>query len=181
MRSKLVRRAILFGERKHAGQVRRYTGEPYFHHCQEVAAKVAICDLGEVAVCTALLHDTLEDTATTFDELEAEFGHDVATLVRELTDVSTSADGNRKARKAKDLAHTAAGSPLAHSIKLADLISNTKSIVEHDKSFAKIYLKEKRALLEVLLDGHAGLFAEATQLLRLGETALDVHYGVGKW
>ena len=51
--------------------------------------------------------------------------------------------------------------PEAKTIKLADLIDNTKSIVEHDPRFAKVYLEEKRLLLEVLKDGDETLWQQA--------------------
>jgi hypothetical protein len=87
-------------------------------------------------------------------------------LLPALTDVSRSADGNRKARKALDRAHTAKASPAAKTIKLADLIDNTKSIVEHDPEFARVYLAEKAALLEVLKEGDQVLWAMASNLVR---------------
>jgi GrpB-like predicted nucleotidyltransferase (UPF0157 family) len=67
-------------------------------------------------------------------------------------------------RKAIDLQHTAAAPPEAKTVKLADLISNTQSIVKYDPKFAKIYLEEKRRLLTVLGDGDATLFARASAL-----------------
>lgn len=75
--------------------------------------------------------------------------------------MSTSHDGLRKHRKAKDREHTAKASPQAKTIKLADLIDNTRSIVERDPEFAKVYLAEKALLLEVLRDGDATLWKMA--------------------
>jgi hypothetical protein len=82
-----------------------------------------------------------------------------------LTDVSRPEDGNRAARKAIDLAHTAKASPAAKTIKLADLIDNTRSIVERDPDFAKVYLQEKARLLEVLQEGDPTLMAMAREYL----------------
>jgi guanosine-3',5'-bis(diphosphate) 3'-pyrophosphohydrolase len=93
-----------------------------------------------------------------------QFGSVVASYVEQLTDVSRPEDGNRAARKAIDLAHTALASPQAHTIKLADLISNTRSIVERDPVFAVTYLAEKRKLLEVLKDGDPNLYRIARDL-----------------
>lgn len=70
-----------------------------------------------------------------------------------------------KLEKKIDLEHTRNASPEAKTIKLADLISNTKSIVEYDKNFALVYLKEKKALLEVLKEGNKLLFEEAYIIL----------------
>ena len=93
-----------------------------------------------------------------------QFGSVVASYVEQLTDVSRPEDGNRAARKAIDLAHTALASPQAHTIKLADLISNTRSIVDRDPVFAVTYLAEKRKLLEVLKDGDPNLYRIAYDL-----------------
>ena len=95
-------------------------------------------------------------------------------LVRDLTDVSKPEDGNRAVRKEIDRQHTAQASPQAKTIKLADLISNTVSIVEHDPKFARIYLKEKALLLEVLTEGDPTLYAMATKLLIWAEAELEV-------
>jgi hypothetical protein len=89
------------------------------------------------------------------------FGTDIATLVGWLTDVSKPEDGPRWYRKKLDREHTAAAPAEAQTIKLADLISNTKSIMAHDPKFAKVYLEEKRLLLDVMTRGDAGLMAEA--------------------
>jgi (p)ppGpp synthase/HD superfamily hydrolase len=155
----LVTRAAEFARTAHAGQVRRYTGEPYFNHAAAVAHLVAASGADEATIAAAFLHDTLEDTATTFNELLAAFGLEVATLVLEVTDVASH--GDRAARAALARAHLAKASARAKTIKLADVIDNTGSIAERDPEFAKVYLAEKRALLEVLGGGSPALFALA--------------------
>ena len=67
----------------------------------------------------------------------------MAELVDDLTDVSKPQDGNRATRKELDRQHTAKASPDAKTIKLADLISNSRSIMKDDPNFAKVYMKEK--------------------------------------
>jgi (p)ppGpp synthase/HD superfamily hydrolase len=116
-------------------------------------------------LAAAWLHDTVEDTGVSIETIRAEFGAVVAGLVADLTDVSTPDLGNRAVRKSIDLAHTAKACADAKTIKLADLLSNTASIVEHDPGFARVYLKEKTALLEVLTEGDATLLARATDTL----------------
>ena len=73
----------------------------------------------------------------------------VATLVAWLTGVATPADGNRAGRVAIDRAHSAKAPAAAQTIKLADLIDDAESIVRHDRRFARVYLEEKRQLLDV--------------------------------
>jgi hypothetical protein len=62
-----------------------------------------------------------------------------------------------------DRAHTAEAPAEAQTIKLADLISNSKSIMEHDPAFAKTYLEEKRMMLAVMTKGDRGLHAQASK------------------
>jgi hypothetical protein len=90
---------------------------------------------------------------------------EVACLVEMLTDVSKPEDGNRATRKAMDREHTANASSQAKTIKLADLIDNTHSIVEHDPDFARVYMREKTRLLQVLSEGDPTLYRKATDLV----------------
>ncbi len=164
-------RALSFAAHKHTGHKRKYTFEPYTNHLVNVAELVAsVVDDPEMVVA-ALLHDTIEDTATTADEIRAAFGDRVAGLVVALTDTTHAGmvgpDGkllNRAARKVIDRDRLANVCTDAKTIKLADLIDNTKDITRHDPKFAKVYLKEKAALLEVLGDGHPDLLARAKEL-----------------
>lgn len=145
-------KARLFADAAHkaVGQVRKYTHEPYIVHPIEVAEIVRSVPHTEAMVCAAYLHDVLEDTKVTEETLRAEFGDEVTDLVVWLTDVSTKQDGKRAARKALDREHLAKAPAEAQTVKVADLISNTKTITKFDPEFAKTYLEEKLALLEVL-------------------------------
>lgn len=149
----------------HAGQVRKYTGKPYHAHPIEVEALLAYAGESENARAAGLLHDTLEDTALTYEDLRREVGRDIADIVRMVTDVSTHADGNRAVRKGLDKAHLSKASPEGVSVKLADLISNTSSIVQYDPNFAKVYMQEKRELLKVLRGGNKYLYADAEKIV----------------
>lgn len=140
---------------------RKYTMEPYITHPAAVVELVRSVPHTEAMICAAWLHDTVEDTPCTLDEIERVFGFEVAALVEMLTDVSKPGDGKRAVRKAIDREHTAKASPQAKTIKLADLIDNTRSIVERDPSFAEVYLTEKALLLEALREGDASLWVMA--------------------
>ena len=85
----------------------------------------------------------------------------MATLVWMVTNDSRLTDGNRAARAKIDRDKLAKASPAAMTIKLADLIDNTKSIREYDPAFAKVYIAEKRALLGVLKAGDPTLWKMA--------------------
>jgi (p)ppGpp synthase/HD superfamily hydrolase len=163
--SDLVKRALAFAAMAHDGQSRKYSGEPYITHPVIVAGLVASVGGTKTMVAAALLHDVVEDCDVKIDILFAEFGQEVANLVYWLTDVSTFSDGNRIARKALDREHLAKAPAEAQTIKLADLIDNTSSIVKYDPDFAKVYMKEKLALLDVLTNGDTRLYARAAELV----------------
>jgi (p)ppGpp synthase/HD superfamily hydrolase len=167
----IVQKAQVYAIAAHSAvkQVRKYTGEPYFVHPGEVAQIVAgVPGSTPDMVAAAWLHDVVEDTGCTFTDIHMAFGIDIAALVGWLTDVSKPEDGNRAVRKAIDRAHTAEAPAEAQTIKLADLISNSRSIMAHDPAFAKTYLEEKRLLLAVMTRGDAGLHAEASRFVGTG-------------
>ena len=164
----VVHKAQVFAIAAHAavGQKRKYTGEPYIVHPAEVASIVAgVEGATSDMVAAAWLHDVVEDTGCTFTDIHMNFGIDIATLVGWLTDVSRPEDGNRAHRKARDREHTAAAPAAAQTIKLADFISNSRSIMAHDPAFARTYLEEKRMALAVMTRGDAGLHAEASRYI----------------
>jgi (p)ppGpp synthase/HD superfamily hydrolase len=156
-------RARTFATAAHAAvaQLRKYTNEPYIVHPAEVVAILKTVDHTEVMIAAAWMHDVVEDTGVSIELVRAEFGSEVSDLVGWLTDVSRPEQGNRSVRKAIDRAHTAAAPAEAQTIKLCDLISNTRSIVEHDAEFARVYLAEKRLLLEVMTKADPDLMHRA--------------------
>lgn len=144
---------------------RKYTNDPYIIHPAEVAAIVASRPHTPEMIAAAYLHDTVEDTPVTLNDIRQRFGPTVASLVSDLTDVSQAHQGNRAARKEIDRTHTASASNQAKTIKLADLISNSHSIINHDPKFAKVYMREKRALLDALVGGDTVLLATARRIV----------------
>lgn len=156
-KSNLVKKARIFATRAHEGQVRKYTGAPYIEHPIHVASIVAFVPHTLAMLAAALLHDVLEDTKVTEADLRAEFGNKITRIVVGLTNISRPEDGNRAVRKTLDLLHLKAQDADVQTIKIADLISNTESIVKHDPEFAEVYLREKRELLDVLTKGNRTL------------------------
>lgn len=148
----LLLRADAFAAGAHAavGQRRRYSGEPYIVHPRAVAELVRSVTGDEAMIAASLLHDVIEDTQATLEDIISGFGRDVATLVFWLTDQTMPGDGNRAQRRAMDRARLAKAPARAQTIKVADLIDNTASIIERDPKFAVVYLAEKAALLDVL-------------------------------
>ncbi len=174
----LVTRARIFAIAAHSavGQRRKYSDAPYWTHCERVAETLDKFSTGKVTDdmrAAAYLHDTVEDTNVDLELIRDLFGNSVYHLVEMLTDVSRPEDGNRRTRKALDLEHTKLASSEAKSIKLADLIDNAESIVDNDPGFAVVWLREKRALLEVLEDGDPGLYAEAVRVYEECERKLN--------
>lgn len=163
----LIERAAAFAKNAHdaVGHRRKYTGEPYWAHLEAVASSVAAVGGTPPMIAAAWLHDVVEDTPVTHNELVDEFALEVAALVCQLTDVSRPEDGNRAHRKALDRAHIAKASDDAKTIKLADLIDNAESILTHDQRFAEVYLDEMAALLRVLKGGHPTLYTRAQALV----------------
>lgn len=161
----LIIRAMNFSWNAHRGQVRKYTGEPYFYHTQQVAYIVNDVGGSVEAICAAYLHDTIEDTETTYEDILKEFGESIANLVEQLSDVSKPEDGNRAIRKEMDRVAYIGACDDAKTVKLADLISNTESITGHDRGFALTYMKEKEMLLPYLEGGNEVLYKRCLRII----------------
>lgn len=164
--SALIARARSFATSAHQriGHRRKYSDQPYQEHLEAVARLVASVSDDEEMIAAAWLHDVVEDTPATLGDVEREFGPAVAALVQDLTDVSRPSDGNRAVRKEADRQHTAHASARAKTVKLADLIDNCQDISRHDAGFARVYLSEMNALLEVLGEGDERLLRRARSL-----------------
>lgn len=153
--------AMRFATDAHGDQKRKYTNEPYITHPLAVMKIVQGVPHSTEMLMAAVLHDVVEDTPVTIEQIEDDFGSVVAEMVNGLTDVSKPEDGNRATRKKLDREHIAKQSAEVHTIKLADLIHNTMSISQHDPDFWKVYKKEKILLLEVLTKGDRTLMFQA--------------------
>ena len=175
----LIEKARFFARVAHnaVGQDRKYTGEPYWQHVYEVAKMVGDYTSDEDVIAAAYLHDILEDTKITGMELVVVFNARVASIVFNLTDVFTSQiypelnRGKRKKREADRLGRTDAETQL---IKVADVISNTESIVKHDKEFAEVYLEEKEYLLSRLTLADETLLAIAKDQLTWAKKVVSI-------
>lgn len=145
--------AMIFARKVHSQQRRKYTNAPYTDHLAEVAGIVTTVLEGYITgrdemISVAWLHDCIEDQGISRHELvSAGFSFVVADGVQWLSDMET---GNRAERKAASRKRLSVAPDWVQTIKVADLISNTSSIVEHDPKFAVVYLEEKRLLLDVL-------------------------------
>lgn len=124
----LLLRALTFAAERHRDQRRKDAGRsPYINHPIKLA-RVLCLEGGVVDVvvlCSALLHDTIEDTDTRYEELWAQFGEEIAGVVSEVTD-DKSLDKNE--RKRLQIEHAPSLSPRAKLVKLADKICNLRDI-----------------------------------------------------
>lgn len=174
----LIKKAALFARERHAKHVRKYDGRPYYEHLFEVANLIDAAGGSYVEVAAGYLHDTVEDVGVTYEELVNEFGEDVADVVMMVTDVSKPEDGNRKTRKAIDREHLSKADGRGRTVKLADIISNTRDIVKNDPDFAKVYLKEKLLLIPVLRGGNKVLFRAACDAVSEGCRQIGIESSV---
>ena len=150
----LVEKARLFATAAHTaiGQTRKYTGEPYVVHPAEVVKILECVPHTPEMLAAGWLHDVAEDTLICLKMIENEFGKEVYSLVFWMTDVVVGAK-NRAERKAFSRGRWEQSSAEARTIKLADIISNTKTIAQRDPKFAKVYFEEISLLLPILADG----------------------------
>lgn len=125
----LLLKAIEFAACKHKGQRRKdVDASPYINHPISVAS--VLRETGEVAdpsvIAAALLHDTIEDTETTYDELRGQFGDEIADIVTEVTDTKWLAKAVRKRLQISKAAKATKGAKL---VKLADKLCNLRDII----------------------------------------------------
>lgn len=180
----LIEKAKEFAHEAHdrVKQKRKYTGEPYWVHPDAVADIVASVTSDEIMIAAAYLHDVLEDVTPLYPgysegQIRVIFGESVLALVKELTDVFTKESYpklNRAQRKALEHERVSKISPEGKTIKLADILDNTASIVEHDKDFAVVYLREIAANLPILSDGNAELYQRASAQVLIAASYLKI-------
>ena len=165
-----------FAKKAHDGQMRKYTPEPYIVHPVRVMKLCKEYTSSAPVLCAALLHDVLEDTDVSKEELR-DFLLSVMNekdaaltlqLVVDLTDVYIKKDypqWNRRTRKKKEADRIAETSGQAQTIKYADIIDNCKEIVQYDKEFGPKFLQECKMLLHRMPKGNSQLYQRAKDLV----------------
>jgi GTP pyrophosphokinase/guanosine-3',5'-bis(diphosphate) 3'-pyrophosphohydrolase len=126
----LIRSAYAYGRQMHEGQVRR-SGEPYFTHPVAVAAILTEQRLDDATIVTALLHDTIEDTKSTYREIAKRFGEEVAELVdgvTKLTNLQLSSTQSKQAENFRKLFMAMSKDLRVILVKLADRLHNMRTI-----------------------------------------------------
>ena len=160
-------RAVKFATKAHRGQVRKYTDQAYIMHPLAVAEIVrTVPNHTEEMLVAAVLHDVVEDTDVTVQNICDEFGTVVGMYVEYLTDISVPQDGNRAQRKERDAYHVASGPAESQTIKVADLIHNTADISTHAPKFWEVYKHEKWFQLNLLTKADSELWLQARNQLK---------------
>ncbi len=126
----LLARAYRFSEKAHAGQTRR-NGDPYVTHCVEVAKILADLHLDSVTVASGLIHDVVEDTAFSVEDVEREFGREIAQIVDGLTKIGHLPLASREERQVESyrkLLLSVAKDVRVILVKLADRLHNMRTL-----------------------------------------------------
>ncbi|MHB9075218.1 MAG: RelA/SpoT family protein [Desulfobaccales bacterium] len=155
----LIEKAYIFSAKAHEGQL-RLSGEPYLSHPLEVAYLLAKMGMGPVTVSSGLLHDTVEDSAASLDDLEDYFGEEVADVVNGVTKIGQLVFGDKQTQQAEYIRKMILS--MSHDIrvllvKLADRLHNMRTLGFMEPT------KQKRIARETLeiyapLAGRLGMF-----------------------
>ncbi|HEX7595596.1 MAG TPA: HD domain-containing protein, partial [Gemmatimonadaceae bacterium] len=126
----LLARAFRFSEKAHVGQ-KRLSGDKYVSHCVEVAKILVDLQLDSTTVASGLIHDVVEDTAVTVDDIEAEFGKEIAEIVDGLTKIGhlpLNSSQDRQVENYRKLLLSIAKDARVILIKLADRLHNMRTL-----------------------------------------------------
>ncbi len=149
----LLNRAYVFATQKHGDQ-KRASGDPYFSHPVEVAGILTDLHLDTASIATALLHDTIEDTETTFTEIEDLFGREIADMVNGVTKMSLlelSSEGAAQAENFRKLLVATASDIRILLVKLADRLHNMRTLHFIEKE------EKRRRIAQETMDIYAPL------------------------
>jgi guanosine-3',5'-bis(diphosphate) 3'-pyrophosphohydrolase len=156
----LVERAYIYSARVHEGQV-RLSGEPYLSHPLEVAGILADMNLDEISVTSGLLHDVLEDTAATPEEIEEIFGPDVLHIVSGVTKLSKLRLSSSEARQAESIRKmllAMADDIRVILIKLADRLHNMRTLQYHHSEKKKINIARETMDIYSPISARLGIY-----------------------
>ena len=169
----IILKAAKFAKNAHEGQVRKYSGKPYFTHVAAVAGRTAAwageysnrdyegcrpipnggIELGEVIISAAYLHDIIEDCPEiNKKDILHQFGTTVLEMIVWLTNPSKESTARRAERKRMDREYVARAPEYVRRIKLEDRIHNLEEMIfeESDEKFLSLYIKESKELMECL-------------------------------
>lgn len=175
----IIRKAYFFSESLHRGQ-KRSSGEPYIQHPLEVARILASYQLDTVTIATGLLHDTVEDTVTTLEEIESNFGVEIRNLVDGLTKIAKitfRTSEEKQAENFRKMVLAMAKDIRVILIKLADRLHNMRTL-QHLKPEKQQMIAQETLDIYSPLANRLGLSALKQELEDLGLrfTKPEVYY-----
>jgi GTP pyrophosphokinase len=156
----LIERAYIYSARVHEGQV-RLSGEPYLSHPLEVSGILADMNLDEISVTAGLLHDVLEDTAATPEEIEKIFGPEVLHIVSGVTKLSKLRLSSSEARQAESIRKmllAMADDIRVILIKLADRLHNMRTLQYHSSEKKKINIARETMDIYAPISARLGIY-----------------------
>ncbi len=170
----LIRRAYHYGEWAHRAQVRK-SGEPYFTHPARVAGVIADMRLDTASVCAGLLHDVVEDTLASVDDIQGDFGPEIATLVDGVTklgQINFTSKEDRQAESFRKMVIAMAKDIRVLLIKLCDRVDNMRTL-EHMKPESQERIARETMDIYAPLANRLGLNLVKSELEDLSFKYLD--------
>jgi GTP pyrophosphokinase len=156
----IVDRAYIFSAKVHDGQL-RLSGEPYLSHPLEVASLLADMHLDTTSIACGLLHDVVEDTHATLEDIEDMFGKDAAKIIDGLTKISKLSFGTTKAHQAGNIRKmilAMADDIRVVLIKLADRLHNSRTLHYHKKEEKKRFIAQETLDIYAPIAARLGIF-----------------------
>lgn len=176
--STLGLKLLEFVKEKHGDQLRKYTYEPYWNHCLRVAQIVNEDAFDVETEAIALCHDLFEDTDCTYQELfdvltSLGYGSvsEISSIIEGviyLTDIYTPENFpflNRATRKKFEARRLSSIPARIQTVKYADFLDNSPSIIKYGEDFAEVYLSEKYDLLSAMREGSIDLFTDCIGII----------------
>ncbi len=180
----LIQKAYVYAASAHAGQV-RLSGEPYLSHPLAVANTLAELGFDEATVCAGLLHDTVEDTKSTLEEIDENFGEEVADLVDGVTKISLIPFDSKEEAQAENIRKMILA--MSHDIrvlivKLADRLHNMRTLT-FQKSHKQKRISQETMDIYVPLANRLGLHRLKQQLEDLSFSYMkpDAYAQIRQW
>jgi len=163
----MITRALRVAFDAHSDQKRKYTEDPYIFHPIRVALRVASIGGSEEEIAAALLHDVVEDSDITIEDIKESFGNQVTLYINELTEKFTKEDYpdlNRRERKKREFDRMKSISEGSRLIKIFDKIDNLKEF-DYSDNFFWVYLNEGKQLLDVTWKDKCNYSSELEDLI----------------
>lgn len=180
----IIEKVKMFADQAHGDQMRKYANERYIVHPIRVMEIVREFTQDVPPLAASLLHDVLEDTSITPEQLKyfldsvmtQDDSNETFKLVNELTDVYIKANFpklNRRSRRSREAERLATTSEMAQTIKYADIVDNVNDIASQNTDFAIVYIRESKQLLTMIPKGNQALYLRAQQVI---DDAMKQHF-----